>query len=127
MYFLTAADVVTVLRATGAPAEIHDFGLLAAAVARPRASAFGQDAYPDPWEKAAALLHSLTANHPFVDGNKRAGWNAAWTFLEVDEVGRLDAEFSVDEAEKLVLQVADGTLSDVSEIAAGLRRFAEQR
>lgn len=125
MYYLTEADVVTVLRVTGAPAEIHDYGLLAAAVARPQASAFGQDAYPGPWEKAAALLHSLTANHPFVDGNKRAGWNAAWTFLEVNEIARLAADFSVDEAEELVLGVASGVVSDVDEIAWALQNFAD--
>lgn len=127
MHYLTAADVVAVLRATGAPAEIHDYGLLAAAVARPQASAFGQDAYPDPWEKAAALLHSLTANHPFVDGNKRAGWNSAWTFLEINEVARLATDFSVDDAEQLVLGVASGTVTEVAEIASTLRAFAESR
>ena len=68
-YYLTERDVMTVLAAAGQGVQLRDFGLLSAAVARPRASAFGEDAYQDPWVKAAALLHSLTRNHAFEDGN----------------------------------------------------------
>jgi len=49
----------------------RDRGLLESAVNRPFQSAFGRDAYPDLTVKAAALFHSLVANHCFVDGNKR--------------------------------------------------------
>lgn len=38
---------------------VRDVGLLAPAVGRPQASAFGEDAYPTLAEKAAALLHAL--------------------------------------------------------------------
>lgn len=38
---------------------------------RTRASAFGQPAYSTVHARAVALLHSLTDNHPLVDGNKR--------------------------------------------------------
>jgi len=75
--YLTQRDVMTVLAATGQEVQIRDFGLLLSAVARPRESAFGEEAYPDPWVKAAAPLHSLTRHHSFVDGNKRAGWSSA--------------------------------------------------
>lgn len=123
-YYLTERDVMTVLAATGQEVQLRDFGLLSAAVARPRSSAFGEDAYPDPWVKAAALLHSLTRNHPFVDGNKRAGWNAAWTFIEINAIGRLAPDFDIDVAEQLVLDVASGVLNDLSVIAAGLQGFS---
>lgn len=125
LYYLTEQDVMTVLAATGQEVQVRDFGLLSAAVARPRASAFGEDAYPDPWDKAAALLHSLTRNHPFVDGNKRAGWNAAWTFIEANGLGRLAVDFDVDAAEQLVLQVASGHLDDLGQIADSLGSFSE--
>ena len=124
MYYLTERDVMTVLAATGQEVQVRDFGLLSAAVARPRASAFGEEAYPDPWVKAAALLHSLTCNHPSVDGYKRAGWNAAWTFIEANAIGRLAADFDVQAAEQLVLDVATGALEDLSLISAGLRTFS---
>ncbi len=50
---------------------IRDPGLLASAVGRPAQTAFGDDAYPTLWLKAAALFESLACNHAFVDGNKR--------------------------------------------------------
>jgi len=116
---------MTVLATTGQEVQVRDFGLLSGAVARPRASAFGEEAYPDPWVKAAALLHSLTRNHPFVDGNKRAGWNSAWTFIEVNAIGRLAGDFDVDAAEQFVLAVASGAMDDLTLITAGLQAFSD--
>jgi len=124
LYYLTERDVMTVLAATGQEVQVRDFGLLSSAVARPRASAFGEEAYPDPWVKAAALLHSLTRNHPFMDGNKRAGWNSAWTFIEVNEIGRLSGDFDVDAAERLVLAVASDVLDDLTLISTALQGFS---
>lgn len=124
LYYLTERDVMAALAATGQEVQLRDFGLLSAAVARPRASAFGEEAYPDPWVKAAALLHSLTRNHPFLDGNKRAGWNAAWTFIEANAIGRLASDFDVDAAERLMLDVASGDLDDLAAISAGLQAFS---
>ena len=72
--------------AVGDVLQVADYGLLEAAVARPRATAYGLDAYPDLYTKAAALLHSLARNHALVDGNKRTAWAAAWTFLHVNGV-----------------------------------------
>ena len=124
LYYLTERDVMAALAATGQEVQLRDFGLLSAAVARPRASAFGEEAYPDPWVKAAALLHSLTRNHPFLDGNKRAGWNAAWTFIEANAIGRLANDFDVDAAERLMLDVASGDLDDLAVISTGLQAFS---
>jgi death-on-curing protein len=124
LYYLTEQDVMTVLAATGQEIQVRDFGLLSSAVARPRASAFGEEAYTNPWVKAAALLHSLTRNHPFVDGNKRAGWNSVWTFIEVNEIGRLSADFDVEAAERLVLAVASGILDDLTLISTALQGFS---
>ncbi|WP_236789149.1 type II toxin-antitoxin system death-on-curing family toxin [Amycolatopsis sp. GM8] len=122
-YYLDVEDVLTATGvAVGGPVEVRDFGLLAAAVARPSVTVFGQDAYPDLFTKAAALLHSLVRNHCLVDGNKRAAWASAWVFLEVNGQ-RLGEALDVDGAEKLVLAAATGEI-DVPEIAAGLRTFA---
>jgi len=63
---------------------LRDRGLLESAAARPRASAFGTDAYPDLAAKAAALLHSLVLNHPFIDGNKRTAVLATLVFLDLN-------------------------------------------
>lgn len=122
-YYLDVEDILTATGfAAGGPVDVRDFGLLEAAVARPSATVFGQDAYPDLFTKAAALLHSLVRNHALVDGNKRAGWASAWVFLEVNGV-RLGEPLDVDSAEQLVLAAARGEL-EVPEVAAGLRTFA---
>ena len=52
-------------------------GELEAAIARPSMTFGGEDSIADLAAKAAALLHSLVLNHPFLDGNKRAGAAAA--------------------------------------------------
>jgi Fic/DOC family len=46
----------------------------------------GQDAYPDLFGKAAALLHSLARNHQLVDGNKRLAWLATYAFLAKNDI-----------------------------------------
>jgi death on curing protein len=107
--------------AVGGPIEVRDLGLLEAALLRPQTSLFGQDAYPDLWSKAAALLHSIVANHPFVDGNKRAGWLLTYVFLAKNGV-ELDPADD-DEAYDFVVAVASGKLTEVDEIADVLRGF----
>lgn len=102
----------------GDPPPVRDLGLLSAAVARPQASAFGDDAYPDVWSKAAALLHSVVANHALVDGNKRLGWVACAVFLDLNGIDPTPA--GNDDVFELVMRVASGHL-EVGELADRLR------
>ena len=102
----------------GDPPPIRDLGLLAAAAARPRATAFGDDAYPDTWTKAAGLLHSIVTNHPLVDGNKRLGWLACAVFLDLNGVDPTTA--TDDDVVDLVVHVAAHPI-DVSELATRLQ------
>jgi len=116
--FLDADDLLLIAGdAVGGEFAVRDHGLLASAVARPRATAFGEDAYPTLYLKAAALLHSLACNHPLVDGNERLAWLATFVFLDVNGI-RLST--SQDDVVDLVLAVADGTLRDVEKIAERL-------
>lgn len=118
--YLTAEDLLIITaHATGKSPIVRDYGLLEAAVARPRTTVFGEDAYPDLWLKTAALGHSLIGNHPLVDGNKRLGWVAMRVFLELN--GEEPLRANVDEAEAFVLAIADGSLDEVGEIARRLR------
>ncbi|MEX1286557.1 MAG: type II toxin-antitoxin system death-on-curing family toxin [Acidimicrobiia bacterium] len=110
-------------RLLGDPPPVRDVGLLGSAVARPRTSAFGEDAYPDVWSKASALLDSIVNNHPLVDGNKRLGWLATAVFLELN--GASAAGAPNDAVYDLVIGVADGTTA-VSEAADVLRRMASE-
>jgi death-on-curing protein len=104
--FLDRDDVLIAgAAAVGNPLQVNDYGLLDAAIARPKATVFGLDAYPDDFTKAAALLQSLARNHALVDGNKRTAWAAAWTFLHINDI-ELAADFDVDDAEAFMNQVA---------------------
>jgi len=96
---------------------VRDVGLLDSAAARPKSSAFGEDAYPTPVLKAAALLHSITNNHALVDGNTRLAWLATTVFLDLNGI---TLELSDDEAFDLVWDTA-GTSLDVHAISLGFR------
>ena len=121
-HYLTLPELLELARRLGAD-EVRDYGLLESALARPKASVFGQDAYPDVWQKAASLMESLARNHALVDGNKRIAWYAAWVFLQING-HRLRPDFDVDEAEAFVLAVCQGLL-DVPKTAEALRTFGE--
>ena len=114
--YLDLEDLLAMVRALEA-GPVRDVGLLDSAAARPRSSAFGQEAYPTIVLKAAALLHSLARNHALVDGNKRLAWLATVVFLDLDAHA---TRVSHDEAFDLVMDVSRGML-DVDEIATRLR------
>lgn len=118
--YLDLQDLLVLTRMLGA-GPVRDAGLLESAAARPRASAFGEDAYPTLVTKAAALLQSVCGNHALVDGSKRLALLATVTFLRINE-HRFTA--TQDEAFDLVMAVAEGRL-ELEDIAAQLARFAE--
>lgn len=96
------------LEAFGGLAGIRERSGLEAAVARPAMTFGGEDLYPDVPSKAAALLHSLVLNHPFIDGNKRLGAAAAELMLEINGVALPAAD---EELEGITLATARGELS----------------
>lgn len=114
MIYLALDDLLHVAQRTIGEVLVRDVGLLESAVARPQASAFGQDAYPSVHAKAAALLHSIARNHALVDGNKRLALAATIAFYGVNGI-RLT--LTNDEAYDLVIAVAGGGLDDVESIA----------
>ena len=124
MTYLDLDDLLHIARRTLGAVEVRDLGLLASAADRPRASAFGEDAYPTVHLKAAALLPSLTRNHPLVDGNKRLGLAAVLAFLGVNG---LRLTLDNDGAYDLVIAVATGELDEVSAIAGRLEAATERR
>jgi death-on-curing protein len=117
--YLTTEDLLEIaVGVVGEDVVVRDAGLLASAAARPRSSAFGEEAYPTFAGKAAALMHSLARNHPLIDGNKRLSWSATRIFYLIN--GH-DLAFTVDDAEQLVQSVARGEL-DATQLAAVLER-----
>jgi death-on-curing protein len=83
----------------GGISGVRDEGLLESALARPQ-QLFAYEA-PTLFGSAAAYAHGIVKNHPFLDGNKRVGFMAAYTFLGVNGV-----EFSAPEVEVVIRTLA---------------------
>ena len=92
----------------GGARGIRERGALDAAMARPQMTFDGEDLYPEVCDKAAALMHSIVMNHPFVDGNKRVGAHASILFLLVNGMEPL---FSSAELTGITLSVAKGEVN----------------
>jgi death on curing protein len=119
--YLELDDLLAIVdQAVGSGTVIRDAGLLESALARPRATVFGEDAYPDLDTKAAALLASLVSNHALDDGNERLGWVAVRVFYRLNDH---DLRAPHDDAFTLVMEVADGSVKDVTQIATRLARW----
>ena len=105
----------------GGSAGVRDLGLLESAMARPRnAWSYGQS---DLVALAVLYASGIMRNHPFVDGNKRAGFLAAYAFLFVNGL-----EIVADEGEVVVHCLALAA-SDISEedFAIWLRENVQAR
>ena len=96
---------------------IRDRGLLESAVSQPLAMFGGQFLHEDVFKMAAAYLFHLVMNHPFLDGNKRAGLASTMTFLMLNGI---ELKVDVLRVEDMVRDVAQGLL-DKEGIAKFLR------
>ena len=94
-----------IVQQSGGSVGLRDEGLFESAVYRPQASFGGQDLYPDLFSKAAALGHSLISNHPFVDGNKRVGFEAMRLMLRLNGY---DIHASLETKYDFVIEIATG-------------------
>ena len=109
-----------IIAQSGGSLGLRDEGLLESAVHRPQASFGGHDLYPDLFSKTAALGHSVIHNHPFVDGNKRVGFEAMRLMLRLNGY---DIHTSVEVAFDLVMGVTAGKLTEQA-IADWLKRHS---
>jgi death-on-curing protein len=123
--YLTLPELLHVARRVlGADHAVRDYGLLEAALARPQATVFGKDAYPDLDAKAAALVHSIARNRALIDGNKRLALAAAIAFYGLN--GRR-LTLTNDAAYDLIISIASGRLDTVDDIAAILSTTTRPR
>jgi death-on-curing protein len=111
------------VRRFGGAHGLRDRGALEAAVARPQMTFGGEDLYPEIADKAAALMHSLVMNHPFVDGNKRVGAHACIALLLANGVEPI---FSSADLTDITLAVAQGGVN-AEALAIWLRQRSRQR
>jgi len=94
----------------GGAAGVRDAGLLESALARPRQlRAYGEK--PGIVQMAAAYVAGIVRNHPFFDGNKRAGFVIGVLFLELNGYRFLASE---EDATQAVFGLAAGTLAETA-------------
>lgn len=92
----------------GGSSGIRDAGLLSSALARPQHQAHYSDE-PSVFDLAAAYACGIIRNHPFVDGNKRTGFLAAYVFLNINGWQLNSSEV---EAVNAVLALAGGEIDE---------------
>ena len=97
---------------------VKDLGLLDSALARPRTTLFGEDAYPTLELKAAAMVHSIIKNHAMVDGNKRTSWFMLSSFLYING---FFIEMNADQGMEFTLGIATDKLT-LAEAADMIRK-----
>jgi death on curing protein len=119
--FLTYAEVVEIhedqISRYGGAAGIRDQGILKSAIAQAEATFDDHLLHPTLEAQAGAYLFHIVKNHPFIDGNKRAGTLCCLVFLEInghaldpklDEVNEATGKTYLEE---VVLKVAAGSIT----------------
>jgi death-on-curing protein len=110
-----------VVGTTGGSSGLRDLGRLEAAIAAQTQNVFGEELHPGIIDKAAAVIRSTVADHPFVDGNKRTAMLAGLTLLQINN---LQFAAKPGEVEDFAVKVATSKL-DVPAIALWLRRHTK--
>jgi death-on-curing protein len=116
--YLELADILQLGREIIADFRVRDLGLLESALARPKTTVFGDDAYPSFYQKVATLLHSIARNHALIDGNKRLAWSAARLFCLMNDQ---DIKMKPDKAYEMVVGVAAGEI-DLPKLTVKLKK-----
>jgi death on curing protein len=98
---------------------IRDQGALDSAINRPYQTFDGQDLYPEPTDKAAAIFESIISNHPFIDGNKRTAYVLMRLMLLSNEI---DIHVAQEEKFNFVIKAAEGKLN-LDQIRAWISKY----
>lgn len=124
--FLTLEQVLVIhegqIERYGGSHGLRDLALLESAVFRPQTTFDGIDLYLSLFDKAAAFLHSLLLNHPFVDGNKRTAIASSLIFLELN---RYRLSIGQKKLENFALSV-ENKKWDVEKISAWLKKYSKK-
>jgi len=111
------------IRKFGGTLGTRDMELVKAAIMQPRQSAFGKDAYPTIFDKAAVLLHAITKNHPFLDGNKRTAFISAYILLTVNGYKLIATN---QEAIDFMLNIASNSKNKIKDISSWLQKHSKK-
>ncbi|HVU59389.1 MAG TPA: type II toxin-antitoxin system death-on-curing family toxin [Candidatus Saccharimonadales bacterium] len=110
-----------VVEATGGSTGLRDIGRLEAAVAAQTQDVFSEELYPSIYDKSAAMIRGIIADHAFIDGNKRTAMLAGLTLLEINGIAFTALS---GEIEEFAVRIATEKL-DVPHIAAWLHQHSE--
>lgn len=89
----------------GGATGIRDRGALESAINRPDQTFDGQELYPSPIDKAAAIFESIISNHPFIDGNKRT----AYTLMRLVLMeSKMDIDLGQNQKFDFIIKAAKG-------------------
>lgn len=108
--YLLIAEAVTGLKAEVLAEMPRVVSLASSALSVPSSGWQGQEAYPEPAQKAGLLAARLAKNHPLPDGNKRAAWLAMIEFLERN--GYRFEQPEPDEAVEAMLGLASSEIAE---------------
>ena len=95
----------TLLEKFGGKSGVRDVGLLLSALNRPLSGTDKKEFYPNPTQKAAAIIESIVKNHPFIDGNTRIEFVLMRLVLLQNG---FDIDATQDEKYTFVISIANG-------------------
>lgn len=121
--YLTVEQIIAINADQDGGVGVRDLAGVESNAHRPQSGAFGQDAFPDVWSKAAAYVHGFASTQHFFDGNKRTAWFAAMTFLRIN--GYPLPDVPTIEAETFVQAVAQNVFTTDDEPDATVEKAAE--
>lgn len=102
----------------GGKKGVRDMGLLESALMRPQTGYYQSLSL-----ESAALLQSLTQNHPFIDGNKRVAFAATAIFLRMNGYKlKVDA----DNGESFLINEVIKNKADIQVIATWIENYIKE-
>jgi death on curing protein len=120
--FLTKDQILhlhrNAIRDYGGSDSIRDINMLDSALAQPKATFDGKYLHGNIYLMASAYFFHISQNQPFMDGNKRTGLLAMYTFLRINGF-LLDTENEI--IYPILLQVAEGRL-DKDDLASFIKQ-----
>lgn len=104
----------------GHPGEDRGADLLEQIVAAPFQTFGGEEAHPDPFEKAAMLWRGIIQGHPFGDGNKRAGFALAAYYLHLIGLDPPIDAWDEEEVYDVNMRISSGDLRNIETLVGQL-------
>jgi death-on-curing protein len=125
IYYLTEEEILLahfkLIERYGGSHGVRDLERIKSVAAAPTQEVFGQEQYPDLFEKAAVYARNIIGDHPFSDGNKRTGITSAFLFLQKNNY---TSSAKLGEIEDFAVYIATKK-PEVTEIAAWLKAHAK--